>query len=229
MPLEEHLTEEDIKGYIPELARFLWAEETDYSKQKQQAVNEVKLELSSRGFNLAEIMPQLVIRNSGITEVSDHITEPTPEDAAARLRYVLDVKIFNPDGIKTFFLEGSNDKEIWESIDSRKAEAVGIVTFMISKSFLYYRLNVAITGGSIDYSAYLCDTGIEKLISYKWLELILLDRFTAENDQYHLKMKYFKGEYESLLNKIRIWIDKDGSGNLNGNEYNTTSTIRILK
>lgn len=229
MPLEEHLTEEDIKGYIPELAKFLWAEDTDYSEQKKQAVNEVKLELSSKGFNLAQIMPRLVIRNSGTTEVSDHITEPTHEDTSARLRYVLDIKIFTPVGLKTFILEGSNDKTIWESIDTRKAEAEGIVTFMISKSFLYYRLNVTISGGSIDYAAYLCDTGPEKLISYKWLELILLDKFTTENDHYHLKMKYFKSEYESLLNKIRIWIDKDGSGNLNGNEYNTISTIRILK
>ncbi len=41
MQIEEYLTEEDIKSFIPELARFLWSEENDYSPQKKQAINEV--------------------------------------------------------------------------------------------------------------------------------------------------------------------------------------------
>lgn len=229
MPLEEYLTEEDIKSYIPELARFLWSEETDYSNQKTQAVNEVKLELSCRGFNPALINPRLVIRYAGISENNNHTTPPTGEDTAARLRYVLVVNEFTPGGLKTFILEGSNDKTNWNAIDSRKAEAIGTITFMLESSYLYYRLMVTITGGTIDYDAYLCDTGIEKLIAYKWLELILLDRITQDNDQYHLKMKYFKSEYEKLVGRIKIWADKDSDGTLDENEFNTTRTIRMLK
>ena len=77
MPLEEHLTEDDIKSYIPELSRFLWTEETDYSSQKKQAVAEVTMELSAKGFNPALVNPRLYIRRSGITETGDHTTEPT--------------------------------------------------------------------------------------------------------------------------------------------------------
>jgi hypothetical protein len=229
MPLEEYLTEAELKSCIPELHRFLWSEEEDYSMQKQQALNEVRTELISRGFKPAEIMPRLYLRHAGITETADHETEPTGEDEAARLRYVLDVKVFTAGGLKTFILEGSNDKSSWFELDTRKAEAVGIVTFLLAGSYLYYRLRVSVTGGAIDYDAFLCDTGIERLVMYKWLELILLDRFTEENDHYHLKMKYFRGEYESLLNKIKIWEDENGDGHVNGNEFNTTTNIRILK
>ncbi|HWA05533.1 MAG TPA: hypothetical protein VG961_03220 [Ignavibacteria bacterium] len=229
MPLEEYLTENDIKSCIPELSRFLWIEETDFTPQKQKAIEEVTLELSARGFNPAEIMPRLYIRYAGTAETADHITESTGEDLAARLRYVLSIKVFTAGGLKTFNLEGSNDRSNWETIDSRKAESAGIVTFIIPRSFLYYRLNVSITGGAIDYEAFLCDTSVEKLVSYKWLELILLDRFTAENDQYHLKMKYFRKEYENLLGKIRIWMDKDSDGSLALNEFSKTTTIKILK
>lgn len=229
MPLEEYLTEDDLKSCIPELSRFLWSEETDFTPQKQKAIEEVTLELSNRGFNPAEIMPRLYIRYAGTTETADHITDSTGLDLAARLRYVLDVKVFTAGGLKTFNLEGSNDSANWEIIDSRKAEAVGIITFILPRSFLYYRLNIFITGGSIDYAAFLCDTSIEKLITYKWLELILLDRFTTENDQYHLKMKYFRREYENLMGKIRIWMDKDSDGALASNEFSKTTTIKILK
>jgi hypothetical protein len=229
MPLEEYLTENDLKSCIPELSRFLWSEETDFTPQKQKAIEEVTLELSNRGFNPAEIMPRLYIRYAGTIEAADHTTEPSNEELAARLRYVLDVKVFTAGGLKTFNLEGSNDSANWEIIDSRKAEAPGIITFILPRSFLYYRLNVSITGGSIDYAAFLCDTSTEKLITYKWLEHILLDRFTTENDQYHLKMKYFRKEYENLLGKIRIWIDKDSNGTLGFNEFSKTSTIKILK
>lgn len=229
MPFEEYLTEEDLKSCIPELSRFLWMEETDFSAQKQKAIEEVTIELCSRGFNPPEIMPRLYIRHAGISESSDHITGATEEDLTARLRYVLNVKEFVPGGLKTFVLQGSNDRDTWETIDSRKAEAAGILSFTLPRSYLFYRLCVYITGGSIDYDAYLCDTSIEKLISYKWLELILLDRFTEENDQYHLKMKYFRKEYENLIGKVRIWSDKDSDGKLEQGEFSKTTTIKILK
>ncbi len=229
MPLEEHLSEEDIKSSIPELARYLWSEETDYSSQKKQAVNDVTMELTTKGFTPALINPRLYIRRAGIIESADHTTEPTGEDRCARLRYVMNVTEFTPGGLKTCYLEGSNDKTDWNVIDARKAEETGTITFLLQSSYLYYRLRVTITGGTIDYEAYLCDTGIEKLIAYKWLELILLDRITAEGDQYHLKMKYFKKEYENLLGRIKIWMDKDSDGSISSNEFTTNSTIRILK
>lgn len=229
MPLEEYLTEEDIKKYIPELSRFLWSGEENYLPQKQLAVNEVNSELCIRGYLPAEIMPRLYIRRAGIPENADHTTPSTDEDLAARLRYVLDVKQFTGGGLKTFILQGSNDGNVWDEIDSRKAESAGIITFLLNRSYLFYRLDVIITGGEIDYDAFLCDTGIEKLVAYKWLELILLDRFTEEGDQYRLKMKFFRKEYEELLGKIRIWQDNDSDGSLNRNEYQKTSTVRILK
>lgn len=139
------------------------------------------------------------------------------------------VKEFTPGGLKTFNLEGSNDKENWNVIDTRKAEETGTITFPLGSSYLYYRLRVTISGGAIDYEAYLCDTGIEKLIAFKWLELILLDRITTDSDQYHIKMKYFKSEYEKMLGRIKIWIDADSDGEISEYEFMTTSNIRMLK
>ena len=68
MPIENFLTEQELKSYVPELGRLLWSEETDFTPQKIQAYSELNNELSSRGFNPAEIMPRLYIRKAGITE-----------------------------------------------------------------------------------------------------------------------------------------------------------------
>ena len=229
MPLEEYLTEADIKSLIPELSRYLWTEETDYSPQKKQAVNDVILELSSKGHRLSQINPRLMIRNSGEHLDTDHTTEPTIEDTAARLRYVLKIKQIEIGGPQTIILEGSNDKISWEAVDSTELDTTGLITMLIGTSYLYYRTSVIINGGKIDYEAYLCDSGIEKLIAYKWLELILLDRFTTEDDQYYLKMKYFKTEYERMLGRMKIWIDKNSDGNLSEDEFCKSSSIKILK
>ncbi|MCC6865760.1 MAG: hypothetical protein IT280_06320 [Ignavibacteria bacterium] len=229
MPIDEFITDEDIKSFVPELSRMLWSEETDFTPQKIQALEIIKTELRSMGYLPAEIMPRLYIRYSGTTETTNHITQPTNTDLAARLRFVLDVKQYTAGGEKIFTLQGSNDKQTWFDIDSRKAESAGVITFLITSSYLYYRLNNVITGGEIDYEAFLCDTGIERLLIYKWLELILLDRISEERDQYHLKMEYFRKEYEGLMEKMRIWKDFNQDGKLSKNEFNRSQTIKLLK
>ncbi len=229
MPLEEYLTEADIKSLIPELSRFMWIDEIDYSPQKKQAISDVMLELSSKGYRLAQINPRLMIRNYGVLEDTDHTTDPTSEDTAARLRYVLRIKEIEFGHPLTIYLDGSNDRSEWINIDTTIPEAGGLITMLLGSSYLYYRIRIETNGGRIDYEAYLCDTGIEKLIAYKWLELILLDRFTSEDDQYYLKMKYFKSEYERMLGRMKIWIDKDSDGITGEHEFSTSSSIRILK
>jgi hypothetical protein len=227
MPFEEYLTEQDVKSIIPEISKFLWDSEQDFTPQKNQAVAEVKNEIISQGFIPAEIMPRLYLHNSPIAQSLNHITEPTEEDQFARLRFVMNISAVTGITEKIFFLQGSNDLSKWENISDFKINSAGMVTFIVQKSFLHYRLKAEINDGSLLYEAFMADTSIERLILLKWIELILIDRIASENDHYHLKLNYFKNEYQNLLSKIRIRLKTDFLSS--SDDYSKLRNIKIIK
>jgi hypothetical protein len=42
-------------------------------------------------------------------------------------------------------------------------------------------------------------------------------------------MMYFKNEYDNIWNRIKIWSDLNGNGELDPGESGKTSNIRMLK
>lgn len=229
MSFQNHITEEDIKAYIPELSRLLWADEADYSRQKSEAEKFVLQDLLDRGYKGVNIMPELLLRQSGNIISTDETGVISKEDFISRLRFVYNVNVFTSDGSKTLTLEGTNDKSAWETVSIVNITGTGVSSVILSRQFRYYRVSASVAEGSIDYKAWLIETTFERLVSFKWLELILLDRYTEENDQYHLKMKYFKNEYDKLWNTIKIWSDINEDGIVGENESGKTSSIKMLK
>lgn len=229
MSFQNHITEEDIKAYIPELSRLLWADEADYKRQKNEAEKFVLQDLLDRGYKGVNIMPELILRQRGNIISADETGVISKEDFISRLRFVYNVNVFTSDGTKIITLEGTNDKSAWETVSVLNITGTGGSSVIISSLYRYYRVSATVTGGSIDYKAWLIETTFERLISFKWLELILLDRYAEENDQYHLKMKYFKNEYDKLWNTIKIWSDINEDGIVSENESGKTSSIKMLK
>ncbi len=229
MSFQNFVTEEDLKSYIPELSKLLWIDEASFDRQKKESEKLFLSDLADRGYRAADIMPELVLRNSGVNISTDETKESSKEDMIPRQRFVLSVSKFVSGGSKVIFLEGSNDKSAWEIVHTENPAGIINTTSIISKHFRFYRTRAVVSGGSIDFKAYITETTYERMLIYKWLELILLDRYTQENDQYHLKMKYFKSRYDGLWNVINIFCDSNFDGSADKTEAGRPATITILK
>jgi hypothetical protein len=229
MPFKNYITEEELKAYMPELARLLWSDEADYSRQGTEAVKTVISDLVNRGYDPVKLMPELVLKEGGNIITANETGESAEDKASARARFVYDVLSFGSTDEKTIILEGSFDNSAWTQIAAFTVTAPGIFSRVITRMFRYYRVKAFISGGSLNYSASLIETTYDRLITAKWLELILLDRYTEENDQYHLRMKYFRNEYEKQWDSIRIWSDDNEDGNLQSAESSKTTSIKMMK
>lgn len=229
MSFQNFVTEEDLKSYIPELSKLLWIDESNFDKQKKESEKIFLADMASRGYRGADIMPELLLRNAGLTISANEITETSKEDIVPRQRFVLNVSKFVSGGSKVIFLEGSNDKTVWEIVQTENPAGIANSSTIITRHFRFYRIRTSISGGSIDFKASLIETTFERMLVYKWLELILLDRYTTENDQYHMKMKYFKSEYDSLWDQINIYCDSNYDGTIEKNEAERMTTITMFK
>lgn len=228
MSFVNHIAENDLKGYIPEISKLLWADETDYSRQKSEAVKHVIQDLQDRGFKARDLMPELVLRTSGTVISAAETGEASAEDVIGRLRFVYTVTGFTT-GAKSIVLEGSNDKETWYTVTTVAISANVSSSVIIESQYMYYRVTASVSAGEMDYRAYLVETTFDRLISFKWLELILLDRYTEEGDLYHSKMEYFQKAYNNLWSTITIWRDTDSDGNVTASEKATTNSFKMLK
>lgn len=229
MPFEIHITEDDIRAYIPELSKLLWSGQADYSAQKSRAVEHVCQMLKDRGHNLAEVMPQYTIRKSGELVEIKELRLAEYEELIQRSRWVLRPVQFIPGSSASIRIEGSFNKQTWQTAAAINVQSDSVMSGVLPALFSYYRTAINIETGAIDFSLYLVDTGIEKLIIYKWLELILMDKYTDENDMYYLKMNYFREEYNELAESIRIYTDGDSDGQAGRDEFNKPGSIRMLK
>jgi len=229
MPFEVHITEDDIKAYIPELSKMLWSGQPDYSAQKSRAVEHVCQMLKDRGHNMAAVMPQFTIRQSGELIEIKELREAENEDLIQRARWVLRPVQFTPGTTAAIRIEGSYDKQTWQTAAAISVESDSSVTGVLPTIYQYYRTATNISSGALDFCMYLVDTAIEKLIIFKWLELILMDKYTDENDMYCLKMNYFRKEYNELAASIRIFTDSDNDGSAGGDEFTKPGSIKMLK
>lgn len=229
MPFEVHITENDIKAYIPELSKMLWSGQADYGAQKGRAIEHVCQMLKDRGHNLAAVMPQYTIRNSGELIEIKELRHAEFEELIQRSRWVLKPVQFVPGTTAAIRIEGSFDKQSWQTAAAISVESDSLSTGILSTVFSYYRAATNISTGAIDFILYLVDTGVEKLIIFKWLELILMDKYTDENDMYYLKMRYFRKEYSELADSIRIYTDSDSDGKADRDEFTRPGSIKMLK
>jgi hypothetical protein len=229
MPFKNYVTEKDLKSYIPELSRLLWAEEADFSGQKAEAENLLVRDLLDRGYSPAAVMPELELWADETEITTDETGETFTDEINTMNRFVLEVTKITGGGTKEIILEGSSGGINWVSLHTAEATQTGITTAIVNPVYKYYRVRAAVSGGTMGFKARLADTTLERFIIFKWLELILLDRFVTEDDQFYLKMKYFRGEYDRLWNTVKIPFDENGDGVTGKDEIRGVSTIKILK
>jgi len=229
MPFKNYVTEKDLKSYIPELSRLLWAEEPDFSGQKAEAENLLIRDLSDRGYSPAAVMHELELWGDETEITTNETGESFTDEINTRNRFVLEVTKITGGGTKEIILEGSSGGINWVSLHTVEVTQTGTTTAIVNPVYKYYRVRAVVSGGTLGFNAKHADTTLERFIIFKWLELILLDRFITEDDQFYLKMKYFRGEYDRLWNTVKIPFDENGDGSVSDGELRGNSTIRILK
>src|SRR5512141_3047501 len=113
--MKNYITEEYVKGFVPELSRYLWQGETNYNKQKEKAEQIVLNDFLARGYRPVLLQNELVLRESGSTISADETGIISKEDKLSRMRLFTDVKALTG-GEKKIMLQGSNDRLKWNDI-----------------------------------------------------------------------------------------------------------------
>lgn len=221
--LRNLIDEDYLRGYAVKLTALLWTDEDDYSEQKKKANTRVFNALS-QGYDVRKLMPEVYLRSSGdSTAVSE--TGAGVEDTMNRMRLVID-NITNTVSSKIITLQGSEDNEIFYDIDTvtiTTSDTISSLEFY--SSYKYYRVNVAITSGVIDYRAYLVETIYDELFATMWLYFIFADMSKEDGDQFDKKAKDFYQMYENILNETKRYLDTDNDGDVDETSQNNSITM----
>ncbi|RPI19021.1 MAG: hypothetical protein EHM58_03135 [Ignavibacteriae bacterium] len=209
--MKNYITEEYIKGFLPELSRYLWQGETNYNKQKEKAEQIVLNDFLARGYRPVLLQNELVLRENGTIINTNETGIASKEDKLSRMRLFVEV-IELTGGEKKVTLQGSNDRFKWNDVVIITFTGVEIKTVITNSIYNYYRVNTSVQDGTIDFSAYLTETTYDLFFAYKWLQLVLEDAIAGENDQYMLKAKLFAKKYEELWSNNAFFSDETRSG-----------------
>lgn len=190
------------KGYLPEIERYLWAEETDFEKQKTEATNEVLNDLIFNNVEIRKEMPELVLRESGETISDDETGESFCDDLQTRLRFVVDCKVYTGSSAKSVILQGSDDNENFSDITTLDISGVGVTSVKFGAVNKFYRVVTEVPNGSIDFKAYMVESKYDALFCFKIISIIMANvNVSGEDGGYAWKFNIFKTSYNDELKK----------------------------
>jgi len=224
--LRNFTTLSDLKAYIPNLENLLWTDNEDYSAQIAAAEREVRDDLLNRGLRDVYLRPDLTL-NAGTSAVSVSTQTDSVGETYQRARWVVNVKAVTSS--VTLTLQGSNDNETFETVETITATETGVTTALIGKPFSYYRATIVPSTGSATVETYLTETIYDTLFAYKTLIIILTSMIVSENDQWATKQRYFMEQYSQLLNKAKIAYDSNQDGDIESGETASMNIVAYLK
>lgn len=218
MSLTNYVDETYLKGLIPELSKLLWTSETDFSKQKQMAEHIVRNDFINKGFKAAFLSIPLWLKENATISATE--TTTAVEDKLTRLRYRYNITTYTGTA-KTIVIKGCNTETgTYTTLVTLTISAVTTAETggYISTPYKYYELVTTLSDGTLGYDVKLVETNYDLFFAYKWLELILMDSFKEEGDQFYLKMLYFKDLYNKLWNDTTIFEDLNEDDSLDTDE-----------
>ena len=209
--MKNYTNETFLKGFVAPLSKYLWTGQTTYNSQKSNAELIVNNDFVSKGYRNSFIQVPLVLRES--ETISANETGLAIEDNLVRMRYVYTVSVYTGTA-KTIVLMGCNEEDgTFETVNTFTITSTSAnMTGIISDSYKYYKLVSTVPDGTLNFTFKLVETSYDLFFAYKWLELILMDSFKEENDQYYLKMIEFRKMYNDLWNNVVINEDTDEDG-----------------
>lgn len=205
--LTNYVDETYLKGFFPELTKYLWTSETTFDKAKAMAEQIVFNDFINRGYRGAFLRPALWLKESATITATE--TTASVEDTVTRLRYRYTVTAHTGTTGKTIALKGSNDDSTYTTITTITlgTTAVAETGALITTPYKYYKLTTTLADGSLAYDFKLVETNYDLFFAYKWLEIILMNTMKEDGDQYHSKAMYFKDLYNKLWSDTKIFDD----------------------
>lgn len=228
--IKNFITEDYLRGILPELDLYKWSSESDFSNFISQANNEIFEELRKKNLKLNKLMPELFLIDSGaVISSAGTYTGDSAEDTLNRLRFVYDVTAFSGMNDKTITIQGSNDDVTFYTVESITISETGINSIRISEIFQYYRITFTQTDGSITLSAYLIETTYDDLFAYKTLELIMRNVKKEDNDAQGIKQRDYNMFYNQILNSSIFLENTSDEFTNSGYREVKENTITMLK
>lgn len=198
--LKSYINQQYLKGFVPALDKYLRIGEIDYLKQKEKSEQIVMNDFTRRGYDVRELMPELELSTEAV------------QDEFNRLRLVAETL-----GTATVTLYGSNDNNTFNNLLTINSTVAETRTELINESYSYYKIS-----GTNYNKVYLVESVYDLFFCYKWLELILSDMITNEDDIYSVKTSEYYTKYADLFRAFKPKL-------INSTQINQTNNLEILR
>lgn len=204
--LKNFTTLTELQAYHPEINLYKWGNQgqVDFSAQITMAASNVFSDLARNDVKIRKLMPELVLRSSGIvlsvdtTEANSYI-----DDKLNRLRLVIDCNVFTGAATKVVTLQGCNSESgTFVDVITLNITAASVLSVLFNETYTRYKVKVTVPDGTIDYKAFLIDTMYDELFYNKTLELIMRNVKRSADDGYDEKAQDFAKIYKEILNPM---------------------------
>lgn len=234
--LKNYLIDADLKRYYPNLAKYLWTTQSDYSTQIDEAFALILDDLRARNLEPRRMMTPIdVIRAVNATGEQDILTRVTETASTTPSGYAEGIDGFNrfvvqafasSAGPHTIKLQGSNDQGVsasapptnWEDIVSLSFTTPATKSITFDFQYKWYRRLSTIGGASptIAYDASLVETSPDRWIIWRTLAMIFRDFSKQPNDSWDEKSREALANYEQALSAYKFTVDTNDDNLVSG-------------
>ena len=202
------VTDDDLKAYAPNIVKYLWASQTDYSLQISEAFHRVMNDLRRRGYDtrtLGNVIP---------------LTSASVEGRDGFNRFA--VSVTEPVTTASIVLEGSVDGSDWTAVVAIDvSNYTGVKSVKIDNQYFYYRVTVA--GTEPVFTAALSETYHDRLIVQRTFAIIYPQFAKEPNDIWMMRAVQAEADYNDEMDSIKPVVDTNADGTVDAaDEVKTT-------
>ncbi len=225
--LTNFVTDADLRKYFPKLASYVWTTQADYSTQIAEAFELVLDDLRAREIDVRRMHTPIdlnwpIISNANrdiMTVVTSTVAMASGHNQGIQgfRRFCVNVLALNGTTGYTVKLQGSNDISAsttqaptnWADVVTITPAAVGLVTVAFSNEYQWYRVVLAVPGSSpsIQFTAYLLETYVDRWIIWRTFQMIFQDFSKESGDIWHLRAQEAMQRYQQALTSAKFGLD----------------------
>lgn len=228
--MKTYVNEDNLRAFFPRISDYLGNQRVDFSFQIQEGFRQTLDALRARGIKVRQIGTPLDLFRPAGTSTTQHIltakTIAASEDESyvegldGYNRLVLAVSsiklsagnesyIFELQGSQDLSVDTSNPPANWSSILKLVPKGSGDLSATFSDEFRYYRLRstLAGTGPTITLQASLLETSLDRLVSYKALQLIMTGFARQDGDIFTKRAAEMASAFENGIAAVEVQVD----------------------
>ena len=217
--IESFLTQNLIVRGETAIADYLRTGQSDFSNIWKEAFTDVLIDFDTMGLKIRQLCERLSLQTS-VTKTAAFNGAISKQDYAQRMRLVIPVSAIT--GNAVFTLQGTDDDGLnYTAVQlvsddgtagttqtiSATATGNSANSFLITRLYEKYRLQLISIGTTVTYSAYMIEDIYTTLHRYKTIANIYRSLMASVGDEYEGKWKEYELLYNTLLSKGRFRVD----------------------